>query len=121
MSNSGSRRVSLAASVFFLSLPVAFGAIRAFTTGNDFRYLCLAGAAIAGSMVVTALRPRTDGGAFPVGGALLAVAAGTGCAFAAALLMGTTANLGLAIVAISFGLCTGTGACLALFRRARTL
>ena len=42
-----------------------------------------------------------------------AVAAGSVSAAAAAILLGTTANLGLAIVAASFGLCTGTGAMLA--------
>jgi hypothetical protein len=107
----------IVASIFFLAVPVAFGVIRAVTTGNDFRYLWLAGAAIVGSMIVTPLWHRVNGPAFWVGCTSTAVAAGAISAAAVAMVMGNAAGLGLAVVAISFGLCTGTGASLAAFAR----
>jgi len=43
--------------VALLGIPVAFGVIRALTTGNDLRYLWLAAAAIAGSLAVAFAGP----------------------------------------------------------------
>ena len=111
-------RLWLLGSVLLAAVPVAFGLIRAVSTGNDVRYLWLAGAAILGSMV--AVRSgRGASGLPPVspGRAVGAVAAGSACAAAAALLMGSTAGLGVAIVAVSFGLCTGASAVLATVAR----
>jgi len=99
------------ASLALLAIPVAFGVIRAVATGNDLRYLWLAAAAIAGSLAV-AFAGRTAAHSIPVGRAVLAIGAGAACATAAALLMGTKAGLGIAVVAVSFGLCTGAGAML---------
>ena len=111
-------RLWLLGSVLIAAVPVAFGLIRAVSTGKDVRYLWLAGAAILGSMVAV----RSGRGASvpsPVspGRALGAVAAGSASAAAAALLIGTTAGPGLAIVAVSFGLCTGASAVLAAMAR----
>ena len=53
MPNSRRRRLLLVASALFAVVPVAFGIIRAVSTGDDLRYLWLAGAAILGSMAVT--------------------------------------------------------------------
>lgn len=94
-----------------LGTPVAFGVIRALTTGNDLRYLWLAGAAILGSMTV-AFAGRTSG-SIPAGRTLLSIIVGAVCATAVAVLMGTKAGPGIAVVAGSFGLCTGAGAMLA--------
>ena len=44
--------------------------------------------------------------------AVAAVAAGTACAAGAAMALGGTAGPGLAIVALGFGLCSGTSAVL---------
>jgi hypothetical protein len=102
--------------------PVIFGFVRAINTGDDFRYLWLAAAAILGSLVVMV---TGNGAAGPArvspGRAAGAVAAGAACAAAAAILLGATAGPGVAIVAVAFGLCTGTSAVLlTLARRRRT-
>jgi hypothetical protein len=116
------RRLLLLASVVLAAVPVTFGLIRAVSTGDDVRYLWLAGAAILGSMVVMSLRRGSSGPAqVSLRRALGAVAAGTLCAAATAVLMGATAGPGVAIVAVAFGLCTGTSALLAtLARQPRT-
>lgn len=117
------RQLLLLASVFFAAVPVTFGLIRAVRTGDDVRYLWLAGAAILGSMAVMPLG-RASAGPAPVflRRALGAVAAGALCAAATAVLMGATAGPGVAIVALAFGLCTGTSALFAtLARQPRTV
>jgi uncharacterized membrane protein len=112
------RRVLLLAAVLLGAVPVIFGVIRATSTGDDFRYLWLAGAAIAGSMLV--LPPRRDAAHVTVWRACGTVAAGALSAAAIAILMGARAGPGIAIVASAFGLCTGTSGVLAtLSRRAR--
>ncbi len=105
-------------------LPVAFGIIRVVNTGNDVRYLWLAAAAILGSFAAAMPvgRRASPPSRVSVLRTTAAVAAGSVCAAAAGILMGTTANLGLAIVAASFGFCTGIGAMLAArARQPRTL
>jgi hypothetical protein len=113
-------RLWLLGLVVFAAVPVAFGLIRAVSTGNDVRYLWVAGAAILGSMA--AMRSWRGASGRPahvsLGCALGAVAAGSLSAAAAAILMGTTAGPGMAIVAVSFGLCTGASAVLAAIARA---
>ena len=95
----------------------------AVSTGDDVRYLWLAGAAMLGSMLAV---PRGRGASGPphvsIGRALGAVAAGSACAAVTAVfLMGATVGPGVAIVATAFGLCTGVSAVLAaLARRPRT-
>ena len=113
------RRLLRLASVALLGIPVAFGVIRALTTGNDLRYLWLAAAAIAGSLAVAFAGGRSAAGSIPVARTLLSVVAGAACAAAVALLMGTKAGVGIAVVAVSFGLCTGAGAVLAALTRPR--
>jgi hypothetical protein len=107
----------LLAAAFFAALPIAFGLIRAISTGTDVRYLWLAGAALAGSALVIALTRQASSFRLTAVRTLAAVAAGAACAAAAALLMGTKAGLGLAVVAVSFGLCTGVGVTLASIAR----
>lgn len=112
------RPLLLLASVLFAMVPVIFGVIRAVSTGGDVRYLWLAGAAIAGSMGVMPLwRGASSPPNVSLGRALGAVAAGTISAGVVALLMGTRAGPGIAIVASAFGLCTGTSAILASLAR----
>jgi len=95
-------------------VPVTFGVIRAVSTGADLRYLWLAGAAMGGSMAVM---PPGRGASGRAGVSLLralgAVAAGATCAGLVAMLLGAKAGPGIAIVAMAFGLCTGTSAMLA--------
>jgi len=108
----------LLASVLLAAVPVTFGLIRAVSTGDDVRYLWLAGAAIVGSMVVMPLWSGASGSAHvSLGRASGAVAAGAVCAAATAVFMGATAGPGVAIVASAFGLCSGTSAVLATLAR----
>lgn len=113
----------LLASAVFAALPMAFGVIRAVSTGDDLRYLWLAAAAFLGSTAVMALGRRTsDPAHVSLVRALGAVAAGASSAAATALLLGATAGPGVAIVAFAFGLCSGAGAVLAtLGRQQRSL
>ena len=111
------RRLLLLASALFAAVPVAFGLIRAARTGDDVRYLWLAGAAIIGSMVVMPPGRGARPARVPVRRALGSVAAGSLCAAATAVLMGATAGPGVAIVASAFGLCTGTSALFAALAR----
>ena len=112
------RHVSLLAAVVCAAVPVAFGFIRAFTTGDDVRYLWVAGAAILGSMAIV---PRTQGGLLSarvlLRRGLSAVACGTVCAAAMAVLQGARSVPSVAIVALAFGLCTGTSAVFAMLAR----
>jgi hypothetical protein len=113
------RCVLVLASAVSAAVPVAFGLIRAVSSGGDVRYLWLAGAAILGSMVVM---PFGRGAPVSLGRALGGAASGAVCAAATAVLMGATAGPGVAIVALAFGLCTGTSAALAnLARQPQTL
>ena len=112
------RRLLRPVGVFAAAVPVAFGVVRAITTGDDFRYLWLAAAAILGSLAVMwpgsrAPRPARVTALRGVG----AIVSGAVCAAAAALVQGATLGLGLAIVAVGFGICTGTGAVLVVAAR----
>ena len=116
-------RLLLIASVLLAAVPVTFGLIRAVSTGDDVRYLWLAGAAIVGSMVAMRRGPGASGPAHvSLRRAVGAVAAGSACAAATSVLLGARAGPGVAIVAIAFGLCTGTSAVFAtLAQQPRTL
>jgi hypothetical protein len=111
------RRWLLLPSAVLAAVPVAFGIIRAVSSGGDVRYLWLAGAAILGSTAVMVSRGASGVPKVSAGRAGGAVAAGAVCAATTAVLMGATAGPGVAIVALAFGLCTGTGAALANFAR----
>lgn len=118
MINSRRRQLLLLASALLAAVPVAFGLIRAVSTGDDRRYLWLAAAALFGSMMVMAPGRSTSGAArVSVIRALGAVTAGAACAAGAALLLGATFGLGVAIVAVGFGLCSGASAVLATLAR----
>jgi hypothetical protein len=118
MSSPHRHRLLLAASVLLAAVPVIFGLIRAVSTGDDVRYLWLAGAAILGSMVAMRLGRGTSNPAHvSLRRALGSVAAGAASAAATAILMGARAGPGVAIVAIAFGLCTGTSAVLGTLAR----
>jgi hypothetical protein len=108
----------LLAAVLFAAVPVIFGLIRAVSTGNDVRYLWLAGAAILGSMAAMWItRGPADPTHLPLRRAVGAVAAGAVSAAAAAVLLGAKAGPGVAIVAVAFGLCTGASALFATLAR----
>ena len=110
----------LLVALLFAAAPMIFGVVRAINTGDDFRYLWLAAAAILGSAVVMVPGYVASGAAqVSPGRAAGAVAAGAACAAAAATLLGATPGPGVAIVAVAFGLCTGTSAVLLTLARRR--
>ena len=113
------RGLLLVASVVLAAVPVAFGLIRAVSTGgDDFRYLWLAGAAILGSISVMPLARAFSGDLrVSLGRAVSSVAAGALSAAAIALFMGASAGPGVAIVAVAFGVCSGTSAVFATLAR----
>lgn len=120
MPDSQRRQLLQLLAVLLAVLPVAFGSVRAINTGDDFRYLWLAAAAILGSLSVMLPAYRVPGPTrVSARRAAAAIATGAACAAATAVALGATAGPGVAIVAVAFGLCTGTGTVLgAAARRA---
>ena len=109
------RRLLILASGLAGAVPVIFGIIRALTTrGQDVRYIWLAAAALVGSIACERLFPgSTTPQRVSVWRAIASIAAGTICAAAVAFVLGASAGPGVAIVALGFGLCSGTSAELA--------
>jgi hypothetical protein len=109
----------LVVSGLLAAMPVVFGLIRAVSTGDDVRYLWLAGASILGSWIVA--RPLGRGASADasrlVRCGIGAVAAGAACAAVTGIALGARPGPGIAIVAVAFGLCTGTGAMVASLAR----
>jgi CHASE2 domain-containing sensor protein len=99
------------------AMPFAFALIRAGVTGNDWRYLWLAAASLAGAAATTSVQPSSRKASSGVLILLAAVVIATASAGAAALLLGTRWNLGMLVVASSFGLCSAVGSF--LYRLAR--
>jgi hypothetical protein len=119
--NSDRRRPLLVIAAVLAAVPGVFGLVRAVSTGDDFRYLWLAAAAMIGSTVAVRVFGYRAPGAARVtpGRVVAAVATGAGCAAATAIFMGATAGPGVAIVAVAFGLCTGVSAVLTSLARWR--
>ena len=110
----------LLGAVVLAGVPVLFGLVRAINTGDDFRYLWLAAAAVVGSMAAMVPGDRAPSPAHvSLGRAGGAIAAGAACAAATAMFLGATAGPGVAIVAGAFGLCTGTAVVLGFVARRR--
>jgi len=116
------RQLLLVASALSAAVPVSFGLIRAVSTGDDFRYLWMAAAALLAAIAVTTLGRGTAGPAHvSLGRAVAAVAAGTASAAATGVFLGATAVSGIVIVSFAFGVCSGVSAVLArLARKAPT-
>jgi uncharacterized membrane protein YccC len=94
--------------VLLAGVPMFFGLVSAINTGDDFRYLWLAAAAIVGSLAVMVPGYGSPNPArVSLGRAVGAIAAGAACAALTAIFLGATAGPGVAIVAGAFGLCTG--------------
>jgi hypothetical protein len=122
MPSSRGKQLLILAAVLLAAVPAIFGLIRAISTGDDVRYLWLAASAMLGSLAVMVLGYDASGPArVSPGRAVGAIAVGAASAAATSIFLGATAGLGVAIVALAFGLCTGTSAVLgtlALHRRA---
>src|SRR5262245_46182680 len=88
----------------FAALPLAFAVIRATVTGgNDLRYIWVALAALGGGAALAAVVGRPER-RLMAGAAVFAAmfVAATLFALGAALVLGTTLGLGIAVVATSF-------------------
>ena len=100
------RRAFRALSITFAGLPLAFGLVRAVSTGTDLRYVWVALASLLGAAAIMAVARTSRGG--PLVAFAMAAAAfvtSTFLAMLAALLLGTRMGAGMLVVASSFGLC----------------
>ena len=95
-----------------VAVPFVFGAVRARSTGSDFRYLWVALASLIGAAAVMSVVRVSKAG--PRGALALAVAVFLAATFAAALaarLQGTAFGVGMLVVVSAFGCCFAAGAC----------
>jgi CHASE2 domain-containing sensor protein len=105
-------------SILFAATPFAFALLRAFQTGNDFRFLWLAFASFLGAAAVTALgksRRREPKVVFALSTLTLVIA--TLLAGLAAFLLGAKSVPAVGAVALAFGICWA--ASYALYARSR--
>ena len=93
-------------SILFAAAPFGFALVRAVRTRTDLRYLWRALASVLGTMAVITLgRAYGRRGRAAVALSASAFVSATLFAVSAALLLGTTAGLGLWVVASAFGFC----------------
>ncbi|MEO8521996.1 MAG: hypothetical protein ABI603_11565 [Acidobacteriota bacterium] len=97
------------------SIPVGFAALRAASTGTDFRYLWLAVVSTLGAAFVLVIanrrRPRSPG---VVVRAALALLVAAGAAGVTALALGAHSLPAVLVVALGFATCSAAGLALAL-------
>jgi len=106
MSISATLRARRAAATVMAAVPFAFGAIRAFQTGTDFRYLAIALAEVTGAALALAVtRSRSTTTAVVAAGSVATV-----CGVLLALARGTRFGPALLIVAAGFGTCMAVAA-----------
>ena len=96
-------------------LPLAFGALRAATTGADWRYVWVAVASTVVAAAVMAIRRRA--GAPTTGRVLAALLGAAMAASATGFAQGATSVPAVLFVALGFAICEAVG--LALMLRAR--
>ena len=114
MTGTARTRLAYGLSIVATGIPFGFALIRAARTGDDFRYLWVAFASVAGATLAF----RTANACTkPTAVALILVVA-TAFAVLAALLMGTALRVPILIVGSAFGLCFAAAAL--LFMLART-
>lgn len=115
---SSAQMMMLGAGIVIACVPIAFGVIRAVSTGTDFRYLWTAIAALAGSAAVIARGPAANHRDAPR--VLLALCVGTLLAAATALLVGARSPGAVLVVALAFGACAAVGSGLVTRSRVQT-
>ena len=115
---SRAQTLALVLGVGVAALPIAFGAIRAATTGTDFRYLWTALAALAGSAAVMAGGRAGNGVNVPR--MLLALCVGTLLAALTAFLVGARSPGAVLVVSLAFGACAAIGGGLVARSRVQT-
>lgn len=97
-------------------LPVGFGALRAFTTGTDFRYLVMALASLAVAATIFGFGASRVSSRWLL--PCLALAASTLVGGAVAFGEGATSAPAVWFVALSFGVCVTMSGVLGLYSRA---
>ena len=115
MPSNTTRRFMRALAVCLMAVPVGFGALRALTTGTDFRYLVTALAAlVVAGITIRVGAPRLRSRWFL---SLLALALSTLAGGIVAFGQGATSVAAVVVVATLFGLCVTTGGMLILRSR----
>ena len=109
-------------SIFFATLPFAFGLVRAVRTGYDLRYFWVALASLLGAVATIAVgrvHIRRPIAVVTLVAAVFVIA--TLLAVLAATLIGTIFGMGIIVVASAFGFCFAVAGLLHLLARRRTL
>ena len=96
--------------ILMVAAPFAFGLLRGYKTGNDWRYLWVAIAAFIGSSVAIAIgRARSKASAVTIGVAVIALVVATLSAVLAAKFLTNTQSAAAWMVSLFFGFCTSVG------------
>lgn len=122
MKRSPRERLIYFLSILFAATPFAFALLRAFRTGNDFRFLWMAFASFLGAAAVVAAgksRSRKPKGVLALSTLTLIIA--TLVAGLAAFLLGARSFAGAGIVAFAFGLCWAASYALNALSRPRII
>ena len=101
--------MQLVAGILIAALPMAFGVIRAATTGTDFRYLWSALAALAGAVAIMA---RAGAPLSAASRLVLALGVSTLLAATTAFLVGARSPGAVLVVALAFAGCAAVGSAL---------
>ena len=101
--------------ILIAAVPFMFAAIRAATTGTDFRYVWLALTSTLLAAIVLGIHRR---GVISIGRALLALCAATVGAYATGVIVGAANPTSMVIVALGFAACSTVGLALFLVARA---
>jgi hypothetical protein len=115
MSANGNHRIARLIAFGFAAIPFCFGALRAFTTGSDFRYLVTALASVAAAWIAF----RVSSARVPSrwGRSFLALVVSSVAGGLAAFAQGAKSVPAVAVVATAFGMCFTLGGMLGLFSR----
>jgi hypothetical protein len=110
MKRSSQEMLFLVAGILLIAAPFAFGLLRAFNTGTDWRYLWVAVGALLGTSAVIAIgRSKSSTSAVTIGTALNALLIATLAAVLAAKFVGNTRSTATWIVSFAFAFCTTAG------------
>jgi len=116
MNRDATRKLGRLLALGFAAIPVGFGALRALTTGTDFRYLVTALASLAAAATIFRLGASRVRSRWPL--SCLALAGSTLVAATVAFGQGATSGPAVWLVALAFSLCVTTSGMLGLFSRA---
>jgi hypothetical protein len=110
----------LVAGILLIAAPFAFGFLRAFTTGTDWRYLWVAIVAFVGSSAIIAIgRSRSQTSSVTIGITAVALIGSTFAAVIGARFLAHTQSAATWIVSFAFAFCTTVGTVLWLASQPR--